>query len=45
MKLFFIVDNNAPHASGGGYYAIFKFAEFLAQRGHSVFMQFMISAG
>ena len=38
MKLFFIVDNNAPHASGGGYYAIFKFAEFLAQRGHSVFI-------
>ena len=36
MKLFFIVDNNAPHASGGGYYAIFKFAEFLAQRGHDV---------
>lgn len=38
MKLFFIVDNNAPHASGGGYYAIFKFAEFLAQRGHAVFI-------
>lgn len=38
MKLFFIVDNNAPHASGGGYYAIFKFAEFLAQRGHTVFI-------
>lgn len=38
MKLFFIVDNNAPHASGGGYYAIFKFAEFLAQRGHEVFI-------
>ena len=38
MKLFFIVDNNEPHASGGGYYAIFKFAEFLARRGHSVFI-------
>jgi glycosyltransferase involved in cell wall biosynthesis len=38
MKLFFIVDNNAPHASGGGYYAIFKFAEFLARRGNKVFI-------
>jgi glycosyltransferase involved in cell wall biosynthesis len=36
MKLFFVVENNQPHASGGGYYAIFKFAEFLARRGHSV---------
>lgn len=36
MKLFFIIDNNQPHASGGGYYAIFKFADFLARRGHSV---------
>lgn len=36
MKLFFIIDNNEPHASGGGYYAIFKFAEFLARRGHAV---------
>jgi glycosyltransferase involved in cell wall biosynthesis len=38
MRLFFIVDNNAPHASGGGYYAIFKFAEFLARRGNKVFI-------
>jgi len=36
LKLFFIVDNNQPHASGGGYYAPFKFAEFLAKRGHEV---------
>jgi glycosyltransferase involved in cell wall biosynthesis len=36
MRLLFIVDNDEPHASGGGYYAPFKFAEFLARRGHSV---------
>jgi glycosyltransferase involved in cell wall biosynthesis len=36
MKLLFIVDNDEPHASGGGYYAPFKFAEFLARRGHRV---------
>jgi len=35
MRLFFLIDNNEPHASGGGYYALFKFAEFLARRGHS----------
>ncbi len=35
MRLFFIIDNNEPHASGGGYYALFKFAEFLARRGHA----------
>jgi glycosyltransferase involved in cell wall biosynthesis len=36
MRLLFIVDNDEPHASGGGYYAPFKFAEFLARRGHEV---------
>ncbi|HYV85001.1 MAG TPA: glycosyltransferase family 4 protein [Patescibacteria group bacterium] len=36
MRLLFIVDNDEPHASGGGYYAPFKFAEFLARRGHQV---------
>lgn len=36
MKLFFIIDNNEPHESGGGYYAIFKFAEFLAKRNHDI---------
>lgn len=36
MKLFFVIDNNQPHASGGGYYAIFQFADFLARRGHEV---------
>lgn len=39
MRLFFIVDNNQPHASGGGYYAIFKFAEFMAMRGHNVYVE------
>jgi glycosyltransferase involved in cell wall biosynthesis len=38
MKLFFVVDNNEPHQSGGGYYAIFKFAQFLARRGHQVYV-------
>ena len=38
MKLFFIVDNNEPHSSGGGYSSIFKFAEFLSMRGHDVFI-------
>lgn len=38
LRLFFIVDNHAPHTSGGGYYAIFKFAEFMARRGHAVFI-------
>lgn len=36
MRLFFIIDNNQPHASGGGFYAIFRFADFLARRGHQV---------
>ncbi len=30
------MDNNEPHAGAGGFYAIYKFAEFLAHRGHSV---------
>ncbi len=38
MKLFFIVDNNQPHASGGGFYAIFMFASALARQGHQVFI-------
>lgn len=38
MKLYFIIDNNEPHASGGGYYALFKFAEFLAERNHDVYI-------
>ena len=36
MRLLFIVENDEPHASGGGFYALFKFAEFLALKGHSV---------
>lgn len=36
MKLFFIIENTLPHASGGGYYAVFRYAEFLARRGHTV---------
>ncbi len=36
MKLFFIVENDEPHAAGGGFYALFKFAEFLALRGHKI---------
>ena len=36
MKLFFIVENDQPHASGGGYYALYKFGEFLARQGHEV---------
>lgn len=36
LKLFFIVDNDEPHSGAGGFYAIFKFAEFLAQRGHTI---------
>ena len=38
MKLFFIVENDQPHAAGGGFYSLFKFAEFLARRGHSIFI-------
>jgi len=34
MRLLFVIENDEPHASGGGYYAPFKFAEFLARRGH-----------
>jgi len=36
MKLLFLIENNEPHSTGGGYYAIFKFAEFLAKNGHDV---------
>jgi glycosyltransferase involved in cell wall biosynthesis len=36
VKLLFVIENDQPHASGGGYYAPFKFAEFLARRGHVV---------
>ena len=36
MRLLFVIDNDEPHASGGGYYAPFKFAQFLARRGHEV---------
>ena len=36
MRLLFVIENDQPHASGGGYYAPFKFAEFLARRGHDV---------
>ena len=38
MKLLFVIENDQPHASGGGYYAPFKFAEFLARRGHEVLL-------
>jgi len=34
VRLLFVIENDEPHASGGGYYAPFKFAEFLARRGH-----------
>jgi glycosyltransferase involved in cell wall biosynthesis len=36
MRLLFVIENDEPHASGGGYYAPFKFAQFLARRGHEV---------
>jgi glycosyltransferase involved in cell wall biosynthesis len=36
VRLLFVIENDEPHASGGGYYAPFKFAEFLARRGHDV---------
>lgn len=36
MRLLFVIDNDEPHASGGGFYAPFKFAQFLARRGHDV---------
>ena len=36
LKLLFIVENDVPHAAAGGFYAIYKFAEFLSQRGHSI---------
>ncbi len=36
MRLAFIIENLMPHESGGGYYAIFRFAEYLAKRGHDV---------
>jgi len=36
MRLFFIVENDQPHESAGGFYAPFKFAEYLARRGHAV---------
>src|SRR4030066_2062676 len=38
MRLFFIIENNEPHASGGGYYAPLKFAEFLALKSHFVYV-------
>ena len=38
MKLFFVIDNNQPHASGGGFYALFMFASALAKQGHQVFI-------
>jgi glycosyltransferase involved in cell wall biosynthesis len=38
VRLFFIVENDQPHAAGGGFYAIHKFAEFLSLRGHDVFV-------
>ncbi len=38
LKLFFIVDNDEPNSAGGGFYAIYKFAEFLALRGHEIFI-------
>jgi glycosyltransferase involved in cell wall biosynthesis len=36
VRLFFIVENDEPHAAGGGFYALHKFAEFLVRRGHEV---------
>lgn len=36
LRLFFIVENDEPHAAAGGFYALFKFAEFLARRGNHV---------
>lgn len=36
LRLLFIVENDQPHASAGGYYALFKFAERLARLGHQV---------
>jgi glycosyltransferase involved in cell wall biosynthesis len=36
LRLFFIVENDQPHESAGGFYALYKFAEFLARRGHVV---------
>jgi glycosyltransferase involved in cell wall biosynthesis len=36
LRLLFIVENDEPHDSAGGYYAIFKFAESMAALGHQV---------
>ncbi len=36
MNLLFVIENLHPHASAGGYYAPFKFAQHLARRGHTV---------
>ncbi|MEO7776775.1 MAG: glycosyltransferase family 4 protein [Fibrobacteria bacterium] len=36
LRIFFIVENDQPHESAGGFYALYKFAEFLARRGHVV---------
>ncbi|HKP95031.1 MAG TPA: glycosyltransferase family 4 protein [Fibrobacteria bacterium] len=36
LRLLFIIENDQPHAAAGGCYAIYKFGEFLARRGHSV---------
>lgn len=33
-----MIENNEPHSSGGGFYAIFKFAQYLEKRGHSIFI-------
>ena len=45
MKLFFIVENDEPYASGGGYYALFKFAEHLALMGNKVFVYGVLDLG
>jgi glycosyltransferase involved in cell wall biosynthesis len=36
LRILFIVENDQPHESGGGFYALYKFAEFLSRRGHAV---------
>jgi len=36
MRLLFFIENHEPHESGGGFYAIYKFAEFLAKNGHQI---------
>jgi glycosyltransferase involved in cell wall biosynthesis len=34
VRLLFVIENLEPHHTGGGYYALFRFAEFLCRRGH-----------